>query len=157
EVEVTKPATDTMLARIVELVRAAQEDRSRTQRRIDRIERVYATGVVVIAALAALVPLLRGVDPHAAVYRALVLLVVASPCAVAISAPAPVLSAVANAARRGVLFKGGRYVEELAAVRVVALDKTGTLTVGRPQVTDVVPVGENSADTVLRLAAGAEQ
>ncbi|ADU50725.1 heavy metal translocating P-type ATPase [Thermaerobacter marianensis DSM 12885] len=157
EIQVTKPAADTMLARIVALVQAAQEDRSRTQRVIDRIEQVYATAVVVIAALAAGLPLLWGADPGEAVYRALVLMVVASPCAVAISAPAPVLSAVANAARRGVLLKGGRYVEELAAVKVVAFDKTGTLTRGQPQVTDVVPLGGATRRDVLEAAAAAER
>ncbi|HEY8394577.1 MAG TPA: heavy metal translocating P-type ATPase, partial [Thermaerobacter sp.] len=157
EVEVTKEPGNTMLARIVALVQAAQEDRSRTQRTIDRIEQVYATAVVVIALLVATVPLLWGADPYESVYRALVLMVVASPCAVAISAPAPVLSAIANAARRGVLFKGGRYVEELAAVRVVAFDKTGTLTEGRPRVTDVVPVDGVPVADLLRLAATVEQ
>ena len=157
EVEVTKPATDTMLARIVALVQAAQEDRSRTQRLIDRIEQIYATAVVGIAALAAGLPLLWGADPRETIYRALVLMVVASPCAVAISAPAPVLSAVANAARRGVLLKGGRYVEELASVKVVAFDKTGTLTRGQPQVTDVIPLGTADRQAVLRAAATAER
>ncbi|HEY8414682.1 MAG TPA: heavy metal translocating P-type ATPase [Thermaerobacter sp.] len=157
EVEVTREPGDTMLARIVALVQAAQEDRSRTQRLVDRIEQVYATAVVVIALLAAGIPLLLGADPYQSVYRALVLMVVASPCAVAMSAPAPVLSAIANAARRGVLFKGGRYVEELSAVRVVAFDKTGTLTEGRPRVTDVVPLDGVPEDEVLRLAATAEQ
>lgn len=157
EIEVTKPAGDTMLARIVALVQAAQEDRSRTQRVIDRIEQVYATAVVGIAALAATLPLLWGAEPQQAIYRALVLMVVASPCAVAISAPAPVLAAVANAARRGVLLKGGRYVEELAAVKVVAFDKTGTLTLGRPRVTDVVPLGDADRRAVLEAAALAER
>ncbi|QIA26603.1 cadmium-translocating P-type ATPase [Thermaerobacter sp. PB12/4term] len=157
EVEVTRPATDTMLARIVALVQAAQEDRSRTQRLIDRIEQVYATAVVAVAALAAGLPLLWGADPAQTIYRALVLMVVASPCAVAISAPAPVLSAVANAARRGILLKGGRYVEELASVRVVAFDKTGTLTRGEPRVTDVVPLGGATREAVLQAAATAER
>ena len=104
----------------------------------DRFEQWYALGVILLtAAVAALLPLLFGQSFDAAFYTAMTVMVAASPCAIVISTPATVLSAIGNGARRGVLFKGGIHVENAATVRAVAFDKTGTLTAGKPVVTDV--------------------
>lgn len=156
EVRVTKPAADTVLAKIIRLVEEARRQQAPTQRLIDRIEQYYVLAVLSLTVLAALVPIALGADPGAAVYRAITLMVVASPCAVAMSVPAPVVAAIANGARSGVLFKGGAHIENLAQVTTVAFDKTGTLTEGRPRLTDVVAAPGIDEREVLALAAAVE-
>jgi Cd2+/Zn2+-exporting ATPase len=161
-VRVTHRAADSTLARIILLVEEAQSERAPTQKRLDAFEQKYAAGVVSMAALTALAPpLFFGWNWPDAFYKAMTLLVVASPCALVISTPASILSAIAAGARQGVLFKGGAHIESLGRVRVVAFDKTGTLTVGRPRVTDVLPhsgpgAQAISADELLALAAAVE-
>jgi len=161
EVEVTKAAQDSTLARIVELVESAQAQKSRTQRLLDDVESYYAWAVIVGSTLLILTPwLLLGQDFASSFYRGMVLLVVASPCALVISTPASILSAIACGARHGVLFKGGVHLENLAEVRVVAFDKTGTLTHGKLRLTAVVPGQELppgfGEDEVLAVAASLE-
>ena len=156
EVEVTKRAEETTLAKIIRLVAQAQSEKATTQRLIDRFGRIYVPAVFGIVLGVGLVPILLGRDPGTAVYRAITLLVVASPCALVISTPASVLSAIANAARHGVLFKGGLHLENMARVRVLAFDKTGTLTQGRPRVSEVVAAEGGGEAEVLGLAAGLE-
>jgi Cd2+/Zn2+-exporting ATPase len=154
EVETTRLARDTTLARIIHLVETAQAQRAPAQTFVDRFARVYTPAVIVLAALVAVVPPLAGLGGWAVwIYRALVLLVIACPCALVIATPVAVVSALAASARRGVLIKGGLYLERLAAVRAVAFDKTGTLTLGRPSVADVVPAPSMTSDDVVRLAA----
>lgn len=154
-VEVTKLASDTTLARMIDLVTQAQSERSSGQRFGDWFGERYTLAVLGGTALALLVFLLIGMDTSHAFYKMATLLVVASPCAVVISMPAATLSALAAAARRGVLFKGGAALEDLAQVSILAMDKTGTLTRGKPKVIDVVPVS-GSAEELLALAAGIE-
>ena len=138
EIGVTKLAKDSTLARLIRLVEEAQSEKAETQRFIDKFEQWYALGVILLtAAVAALLPLLFGQSFDAAFYTAMTVMVAASPCAIVISTPATVLSAIGNGARRGVLFKGGIHVENAGTVRAVAFDKTGTLTEGKPVVTDV--------------------
>jgi len=156
EIEVTKPAEETVLTRIIALVEQAQAAQPPIQRVIDRVGQTYAVLIIVGAAAAYLTFRAFGTASDLAFYRAITLLVVASPCAVVIATPAAMLSAIANAARRGVLFKGGAPVEQLAGVRTVVFDKTGTLTTGRPVVTDVVAIGAPE-DRVLSLAGALEQ
>jgi Cd2+/Zn2+-exporting ATPase len=156
-VEVTKRAEDSTLARIILLVEEAQSERAPTQRRLDDLEQKYAVGVIGLAILVTfLPPLLMGWMWNDAFYKAMTLLVVASPCALVISTPASILSAIAAGARHGVLFKGGAHVESLAGVRVVAFDKTGTLTVGKPRVTHIEPTDCCSESELLGLAAAVE-
>ena len=166
-VEVTKPAGETMLARIVRLVEEAREERAPAQHFIDRFAHPYTLVVVVATAIAAtLPPLVFGTVWGDAFYRAMTLLVVASPCALVISTPSAILSGIANGARHGILFKGGAYLDLAGTIDTIAFDKTGTLTLGRPRLTDIVVRAETSAadplrsiddDDLLRLAAAVEQ
>lgn len=143
DVRVTTAVGDSTLARIVQVVRDAREQKAQSQDFTDRvIGQYYAYAVVGITLLAIAIPLLfLGWDVPTTLYRAFTLMVVASPCALVISIPAALLSALASAARGGVLFKGGRHLEAAARVKVVAFDKTGTLTTGRPGVVALIPVG----------------
>lgn len=156
EVRVTKLAEDTVIAKIIRMVEEAQSEEAPTQTRINHIEQYYALAVIGMTVLAAVIPVLLGVDRDHAIYRAITLMVVASPCAVAMAVPAPVVAAIANGARSGVLFKGGVHIENMAEVKVIAFDKTGTLTWGEPKLVDVVAFDGRSEDEVLRLAASAE-
>ena len=140
EIGVTKLAKDSTIARLIQMVEEAQSQKAETQRFIDRFEQYYALGVIVLTALVAVVPVLFMNTPFAdSFYTAMTVMVAASPCAIVISTPATVLSAIGNGARRGVLFKGGIHVENAATVKVIAFDKTGTLTVGKPEVTTIRP------------------
>ncbi|WP_404352123.1 cation-translocating P-type ATPase [Phycicoccus jejuensis] len=155
EVEVTTTAADNSLARIVRIVEAEQSRKGTSQRLADRIAKPLVPGVLVVAALIAVVGSLLG-DPATWIERALVVLVAASPCALAISVPVTVVAAVGAASRLGVLVKGGAALEALGAVRVIALDKTGTLTANRPQVVEVATTGDATRDEVLAVAAALE-
>jgi len=157
EVRSTRPAADTTLARIVHWVEDAQATRAPSDAFVDRFARVYTPVVVAAAVAMALVPPLLGAGPFGEwVYRGLALLVVACPCALVISTPVTVVSALAGAAREGILIKGGLHLENAGRTRVVALDKTGTLTSGEPEIVDVVALAPLTSDEVLALAAAAE-
>jgi Zn2+/Cd2+-exporting ATPase len=157
EVQVTKLASESTLSKIIQLVQEAQEEAAPTQRLIDRFSQPYTLLVIGATLLAILIPWLFINEPFSdTLYRAMTLLVVASPCALIISTPASILSAIAAAARGGVLFKGGVYLEKSAELDILAFDKTGTLTHGRPVVTDVKPLNNYSSDDVIRIAGGAE-
>ena len=157
EVAVTRVGRDTRLARVIHLVEDAQGRRAPVQSFVDRFARIYTPLVIAFAALVAVVPLAAGAaDPALWLYRALVLLVIACPCALVISTPVSIVSALSAAARQGVLVKGGAHLERLAAVTVIAFDKTGTLTRGRLRVTDVVPHGAATVADVVRHAAAVE-
>ena len=157
EVKATKPYASNTISRIVQLVEEAQAQRAPSQRFVDAFARCYTPAVMAGAVgVAALPPLAFGQPFDPWFYRALVLLVIACPCALVISTPVSIVSAIARAARLGVLVKGGAYLEEAGRLRVVAFDKTGTLTVGRPEVTDVVSLNHISPEEVLHLAAAVE-
>ncbi len=156
EIKVTHLAQDTTLAKIVQLVEEAQSNRARTQRLIDSFEQVYALLVLSGAVLLIVIPWLLGEAFYPVFYRAMTWLVVASPCALVISTPAAILSAIANGARHGVLFKGGAHLEKMATIKAIAFDKTGTLTSGKPVVTHVEPIEPVSADELLIEAASVE-
>ena len=157
EIEVTRLRRDSTLARIIHLVEQAQSQRAPSQTFVDRFARVYTPTVLVLAALIALgPPLAFGASWPEWIYRSLVLLVISCPCALVISTPVSIVSALAAAARKGVLIKGGARLERLAAVRCVAFDKTGTLTSGRLQVTDLVPLDGAAPREILALAASLE-
>jgi Cd2+/Zn2+-exporting ATPase len=156
EVAVTRRRRDTTLARIVHLVEAAQAQRAPAQQFIDRFARWYTPAVIVLAILVATVPPVFLGDFESWFYRALVLLVVSCPCALVISTPVSVVSALAGAARRGVLVKGGIHLERLAAARAIAFDKTGTLTRGVLRVSGMQTLDGASDEELLRAAAAVE-
>lgn len=161
-VEVTRLAQESVLAKIIAFVEQAREEKSQTQRFTDAFEGKYAIGVIAASTLVFLVPWLGfGRDLGDSFYRAMTLLVVASPCALVISTPASTLSALANAARNGILFKGGNHLEAAGTISTIAFDKTGTLTTGEQQVTDIVGINGTGEiwdeREILTLAAGAER
>ncbi len=156
EIQVTRLAQDTMLARIIQMVEEAQSTKANTQRALDTFEQYYALFVLSAAVFLILIPwLLLGQPFHSTFYRAMTWLVVASPCALVISTPASILSAIANAARNGVLFKGGIHLEKTATLKVIAFDKTGTLTTGKPSLQKIYAL-RGDENELLRLAASVE-
>lgn len=153
-VQVTKAASDSTLARIIKLVEEAEEQKAPTQRFVDKFARIYTPAVFVAALMVALLPpLLMGGAWSEWTYRALVLLVIACPCALVIATPVSIVSGLTALARRGVLIKGGAHLEAVGKLRALAVDKTGTITQGRPQVTGVIPIGNITEEEVLRSAA----
>lgn len=157
EIQVDKLAGESTLSKIIKLVEDAQQDTTPTQKFIDRFSQPYTYVVIGATLLAILIPRLFSSEPFSdTLYRAMTLLVVASPCALIISTPASVLSAIAAAARNGVLFKGGAYLEKVAGITAIAFDKTGTLTHGKPVVTDIRPLTGYTENELLQIAASAE-
>jgi Cd2+/Zn2+-exporting ATPase len=161
EIRVTRLRRDSTLARIIHLVERAQAERAPVQTFVERFARVYTPCVLLLAVLLAIVPpLALGAAWHIWIYRALVLLVVSCPCALVISTPVSIVAALAGAARKGVLIKGGAHLERAGRIRCVAFDKTGTLTHGTPKVVAVLALGGDggvSPETVVALAASVEQ
>jgi len=150
---VTAAASNTTLARIIHAVEEAQGTRAPTQRFVDRFAAVYTPAVFVLALLVAVAaPVLMGIGWLDSIYKALVLLVVACPCALVISTPVTVVSALAAAARRGILIKGGTYLEDARLLKAVALDKTGTITEGKPRLVEWQALGSGAKDEVARIA-----
>ena len=157
DVRALRAAENTALSRIIQLVEEAQDSKAPTQRFLDRFEQTYAKLIIFGVVLFIILPPALGLsDFESNFYRAMVLMTVASPCALVISVPSAFISAIAAAARGGVLFKGGASLEQLAGVKAVAFDKTGTLTRGQPRVTDVVAVAPFSRADVIKIAAAAE-
>jgi Cd2+/Zn2+-exporting ATPase len=157
EVRVTRPASDSTVARIIHLVEEAQSRKAPAQRFVDVFARYYTPIVIGIAVvIAAAPPLVSGAPWGVWIYRALVMLVIACPCALVISTPVSIVSGLTAAARRGVLIKGGAYLEALGKLRVLALDKTGTITEGRPRVMEVLSLNATDPRELLRLAAALE-
>jgi Cd2+/Zn2+-exporting ATPase len=157
EVEATKGSGETVLSKIVKMVTEAQRKRSSTEKFIDRFSKYYTPTVIFLAAVVATVPPLLGQPFNEWFYRALVLLVVSCPCALAISTPVSMVSGITGAARNGVLIKGSSHLEEVSNVKAIAFDKTGTLTEGRPMVTDVIVTNDYPEKEILRIAASLEK
>ena len=156
-VRVTMRASDTVVARMVRLVAEAQATKSLAERAAERFTRVYVPCVIAVTALAIVVPPLAGWLPwDEAFRRAMSMLIGASPCALAISTPAAVLAGLARAARGGVLVKGGMHLEALGTLRAVAMDKTGTITRGKPVLAKALPMPGVSEEELLRVAAAVE-
>jgi Cd2+/Zn2+-exporting ATPase len=154
EVRVTKAAGDSTLARIIKMVEEAEEQKAPTQRFVDKFAGIYTPAVFVLAIFVAVLPPLLGWGTWSEWgYRALVLLVIACPCALVIATPVTIVSGLTSLARRGVLIKGGAFLEAVGKLRALAVDKTGTITQGRPQVAEVIPWGGTSEEDVLRWAA----
>ncbi|MHB1243655.1 MAG: heavy metal translocating P-type ATPase [Gaiellaceae bacterium] len=156
EVEATRAFADNTLARIVHLVEEAQAQKSQVQRFVDRFSDRYSPAVLAAGVLIAVVPPLFGGDWREWALRGVTVLVAGAPCALVMSVPVAVAAAISRAGRDGILIKGGAQLEALGRVRAIALDKTGTLTMGTPRVTDVVPLDGRSDDDLLALAAAVE-
>ncbi len=167
EVRVTRLAKDSTLARVMKMVEQAQAQKSPTQQLTEKFERIFVPVVLVADGLLIVAPPLFGVPFHESFLRAMTLLVAASPCALALGTPASILAGIAQAARNGVLVKGGAHLENLGRLKAIAFDKTGTITHGQPEVTDVVEISappastrnvkiQISKDEVLALAAAVE-
>ena len=158
QVKVTKRVEDTTLAKIIHLVQEAQGKRAKSQEYIDRFAKVYTPAVIAFAVLITILPpLFFGGAWADWIYRGLALLIAACPCALVISSPVSIISAIGNSAKNGVLIKGGVFLEEAGAIKAIAFDKTGTLTVGRPEVTDIVSVNGTSEKEFLAISAALEK
>ncbi|MBX3278814.1 MAG: cation-translocating P-type ATPase [Acidobacteria bacterium] len=158
EARVTKLSSDTTLARIIETTFAATKTKAETQKFIEKFSAYYTPSIILIALLLAIVPTLFFAAPFEPWLReALTLLVIACPCALVISTPISIYAAIGNASSRGVLIKGGKYIEAIGQVKAMAMDKTRTLTYGKPKVTDVIPFGEATREHLLACAAGIER
>lgn len=157
DIKVTHLSKESTLARIIHLIEDAQSQKAPFQSFVDNFARYYTPIVILLAFLVALIPPFILHESFIVwFYRALVLLVISCPCALVISTPVSLISGITNAARNGILFKGGIYLEHIGNINVIAFDKTGTLTNGKPVVTDIIPVNSNNEDDVLRLAASIE-
>ncbi|MBC7475282.1 MAG: heavy metal translocating P-type ATPase [Candidatus Sericytochromatia bacterium] len=156
-IEVTKTSEATLLAKIIRLVQEAQSEMPPSQLFVERFESIYAKTIVVSAILLMILPpLLLGWTWDKTIYKAMIFLVVASPCALVSSIMPVILSAISNGARNGILFKGGVHLEHIGQVKVIAFDKTGTLTQGKPIVTDIIPFQEYSQEALLTISASLE-
>lgn len=158
EIKVTRLAKDSTLARVMKMVEEAQAQKSPTQQTVEKFERIFVPAVLILTALVIVIPPLFGFPFRESFLRAMTLLVAASPCALALGTPAAILAGVAQAARNGVLVKGGAHLENLGLLKAIAFDKTGTVTHGQLEVTDVVAIQSSAwkeAD-LLSTAAGAE-
>jgi Cd2+/Zn2+-exporting ATPase len=157
EIQTTKAAQDTTLARIIRMVGSAQSRRAPSEQWVEKFARVYTPAVMILAVLVFLIPpLALGGAWEPWFYRALVLLVIACPCALVISTPVTIVAALAGAAKQGVLVKGGVHLETPAKLKAIATDKTGTLTEGRPKVVELVPLDGRSEEQLLGFAAALE-
>ena len=154
---VSRPASDSTLARVVTMVSSAEAQRSDTQRFTARFERVFVPAILVMVAVLLCAPLVLDEEFSRSFYRAMAVLVAASPCALAIATSSAVLAGVARAARAGVLFKGGAHLEALGLVRAIAFDKTGTLTEGKPRLTDIRPAVGTTREELLLVTLAVER
>ncbi len=155
EVRVTKPKEESTLARIIHLIEHVEESKAPVERFVDRFARIYTPAVVAAALVMGIVPYLAGME-EAWIYRSIVILIIACPCALVIATPVAIVSGLTSAARQGILIKGGMYLEQAASTRALALDKTGTVTLGRPTVSAIRALRGVAEDYLIRLAAAIE-
>ena len=154
EIKVTKKSDETTISKIIKLVEEAQKRKSKTEVFIDKFAKYYTPFVIILAFLVIIIPtFVFGLPFNEWFYRALVLLVISCPCALAISTPVSMVSGITSAAKNGVLIKGGNFIEEVRKVKVMVFDKTGTLTEGKPEVTDIIALNKYSKNELLQIAA----
>lgn len=157
EAKVTKLAKDSTLAKIIETTFAATKTKAETQKFIETFAGYYTPAIMLIAVLLVAVPtIILGLPFNPWFEQAITILVIACPCALVISTPISIYASIGNASARGVLIKGGKYIEAIGQVKAIAMDKTRTLTYGKPKVTDVIPFGDTTREHLLACAAGIE-
>ncbi|MEO6165950.1 MAG: cation-translocating P-type ATPase [Chitinophagales bacterium] len=157
EVETTKTSADTTFSKIIRLTFQAQANKSDTQKFIQKFSKIYTPTIIVLAALVLIIPVYMLQQPFDKwLQQAITLLVIACPCALVISTPVAIYAAIGNASAKGALIKGGKYIEALAGIKAIALDKTRTITYGRPVVSDLIPLNGTTEEELLACAAGAE-
>lgn len=157
EVKVTKTSDETVISKIIELVKASQQKKSKTEAFIDKFSNYYTPGVLGLAVLVATIPpFIFGLNFDTWFYRALVLLVVSCPCALAISTPVSMVSGITAGTKNGVLIKGGEYIEEMQNIKTMVFDKTGTLTEGKLELTDIIELNNYSKNELLQIASSLE-
>jgi Zn2+/Cd2+-exporting ATPase len=157
ELRVTKRSDETVLSKIIDLVKTSQKNKSKTEAFIDKFSNYYTPSVLILAVIVATVPpFIFGLNFDTWFYRALVLLVVSCPCALAISTPVSMVSGITAGTNNGVLIKGGSYIEEMQKVKTIVFDKTGTLTEGKLEVTDIIPLNRYKKDEILEIAGSLE-
>lgn len=157
EMETTKTSADTTFSKIIRLTFEAQANKSETQKFIQKFSKIYTPAIILLAILVLVIPVFLLQQPFDKwLQQAITLLVIACPCALVISTPVAIYAAIGNASAKGALIKGGKYIEALAGIKAIALDKTRTITYGRPVVSDVIPLNGTSVEELLACAAGAE-
>ncbi|MBP9882484.1 MAG: cation-translocating P-type ATPase, partial [Chitinophagales bacterium] len=157
EMETTKTSADTTFSKIIRLTFEAQANKSETQKFIQKFSKIYTPAIILLAILVLVIPVFLLQQPFDKwLQQAITLLVIACPCALVISTPVAIYAAIGNASAKGALIKGGKYIEALAGIKAIALDKTRTITYGRPVVSDVIPLNGTSEEELLACAAGAE-
>ncbi|MEM2944519.1 MAG: cation-translocating P-type ATPase [Methanomassiliicoccales archaeon] len=157
EIKVTKKFKDTVISRIVQLVEEAESEKAPTERLVDRFAKYYTPVIIIAAVLTVIIPtVIFGERFEIWFYRGLVLLVISCPCALVISTPVTVVSAITGGTRKGILFKGGIYLERMGQISTIAFDKTGTITKGKPEVDEIIPTGSQSLSELIATAASAE-
>ncbi len=158
DVEVTKLVDDTTLSKIIQLVEEAQGQKAPSQQFVDVFAKYYTPVIIITAVAIAIMPALLFAQPFIPWFKkALILLVISCPCALVISTPVSIVAAIGSAAKKGVLIKGGAYLEATGSLNAIAFDKTGTLTTGRPEVTDVVPMNNLTENEIIKIAADIEK
>ena len=158
EIEVRKKSNDTLFSKIIELIKESEEKKAKVDHFIDRFAKYYTPTIVILALFVAIIPyLFFGESLREWTYRALVLLVIACPCALAISTPVSMVSAITSGTKNGIIIKGGEYIESLSKTKVVLFDKTGTLTEGNLEIHDIVPLNGFSKEEIIAIACSLEE